>query len=161
MGAITRPRPMDDIVDDLDPREPIAVISCNNCVKVCGSGGEGVWEPFCEELRQRGFRIEDRVLITNPCSRKYLEDLTLSPGVKACVMISCDGAMKGFQTVFPHVRLVPAVDTLGMFIVSKADKVVKLVIPFPGYEDLEGREFKLGDSGTMLEDEKLTVAQGG
>lgn len=161
MGAITRLRPMDDIVQDLDPKEPIAVISCNNCVKVCGSGGEGVWEPFCDDLRERGFRIEDRVLITNPCSRAYLEDLSLSSAVKACVMLACDGAMKGFETVFPDIKLVPATETMGLFIVSKADGVVKLVIPFPGYEDLEGKEFKLGDTKALLEGEKLCVTNGG
>ena len=161
MGVITRLRPMDDIVEDLDPREAIAVISCNNCVKVCGSGGEGAWEPFCEELAKRGFRIEDRFLITNPCSRAYLENLSLSPTVKACVMMACDGAMKGFQTAYPDVKLVPASDTLGLFVVSKADGVVKLVIPFSGYEDLAGREFKFGDGQTMLKGEKLAVSHGG
>ncbi|NQU21923.1 MAG: hypothetical protein HQ567_11625, partial [Candidatus Nealsonbacteria bacterium] len=78
-----------------------------------------------------------------------------------CVMMACDGAMKGFQTAYPDVKLVPASDTLGLFIVSKADGVVKLVIPFSGYEDLAGQEFKLGDSQTMLEGEKLAVSHGG
>ena len=161
MGAITRLRPMDDIVQDLDPKEPIAVISCNNCVKVCGSGGEGVWEPFCDDLRERGFRIEDRVLITNPCSRGYLENLSLSPVVKACVMMACDGAENGFRTLYPKIKLVSATDTLGLFIVSKADDVVKLAIALPGYEDMVGQEFKLADSRTVLEGEKLPISHGG
>ena len=161
MGAITRLRPMDDIVKDLDPKEPIAVISCNNCVRVCGSGGEGVWEPFCDELRERGFRIEDRILITNPCSRGYLENLSLSPAVKACVMMACHGAENGFRTLYPKIKLVSATDTLGLFIVSKADDVVKLAIALPGYEDMVGQEFKLADSRTMLEGEKLPISHGG
>jgi len=161
MAVITRLRPIEEVVDELDPKEPLAVISCNNCVKVVGAGGEGVWEPFCEELRKRGFRIEDRVLITNPCSRGYLEDLSLSPAVKTVVMLACSGAQKGFETVFPGIKLVSGVETLGLFIASKADGVVKLMMPFPGYEDLKGKEYKLGDSATEMGEEKLVICQSG
>jgi len=161
MGALTRLRPIEDIIKELDPKEPLAVISCNNCVKVAGAGGEGVWEPFCEELKKRGFRIEDRVLITNPCSRGYFEDLTLSPAVKTVVLLACTGAWAGFRTLFPDIKLVPAIETLGLFIVSKADNVVKLMIPFPGYEDLKGQEFKLGDTHSPLEGEKLVTCHAG
>jgi len=157
MGVITRLRPIDRIVGELEPGEPLAVISCNNCVKVAGAGGEGVWEGFCDELKKRGFRIEDRILLTNPCSRGYLEDLTLSPAVKTVVMLACKGAQNGFATVSPDTRLVAANETLGLFVASKADGVVKLMMPFPGFEELKGTEFKFGDSQTQLKGEKLSL----
>ena len=105
-------------------------------------------------------RIEDRVLITNPCSRGYLEDLRLSPAVKTVVLMGCNGAMTGFTTLYPGKKLVSATETLGLFVVSKADGVVKLMMPFPGYEDLKGKEFKLGDTCIQLEGEKLCVVHG-
>ena len=160
MGVITRLRPMDDILAELDPAEPLAVISCNNCVKVSGAGGEGVWEGFCDELTKRGFRIEDRVLFMNPCSRGYLEDLTLSPAVKTVVMMACNGAATGFVSLHPDIKLVSATETMGLFVVSNADGVIKLMMPFAGYEDLKGKEFKLGDTQTQLEGEKLCVVHG-
>jgi len=160
MGVISRLRPMDDVVEELDSAEPLAVISCNNCVKAAGAGGEGVWEGVCDELEERGYRIEQRVLITNPCSRGYFEDLKLSPAVKAVVLLACSGAQNGFATLWPDIRLVSATETLGLFMASKADGVVKLMMPFPGYEDLKGTEFKLGDSRTQLEGEKLAVGHG-
>jgi len=159
MGVFNRLRPVEKVVEELDPKEPLAVISCNNCVKVTGAGGEGVWEPFCDELKKRGFRIEDRVLITNPCSRGYLEDLSLSPAVKTVVMMACTGAQDGFRTLFPGIKVVPAIDSLGLFVVSKADGVVKLAAVYPGYEDLKGTEYKLGDSRTKLDGRKLTVSE--
>lgn len=160
MGVITRLLPTDDVAAQLDPAEPLAVISCNNCVKVAGAGGEGVWEDVCKDLAERGFRIEQRVLITNPCSRGYFEDLRLSPAVKAVVLLACAGAQNGFKTLWPDIRLVSATETLGLFMASKADGIVKLLMPFPGYVDLKGAEFKLGDSRTRLEGEKLVVAHG-
>ncbi len=160
MGVITRLLPVDEVAGKLDPAEPLAVISCNNCVKVAGAGGEGVWEAYCDELERRGYRVEQRVLITNPCSRGYYEDLRLSPAVKAVVLLACAGAQNGFATVWPDVKLVPATETLGLFLASKADGVVKLMQPFPGYEDLQGAEFNLGDSHAQLEGERLVVAHG-
>ncbi|MGD9159169.1 MAG: hypothetical protein PVG39_12230 [Desulfobacteraceae bacterium] len=159
MGALTRKRPIDDIVKELDINERIAVISCNNCVKVSGAGGEGMWEGFCDELEKRGFRIEDRILITNPCSRGYLENISLSPVVKTVVLLACEGAQNGFMSIFPDIRLVAANETLGLFVASKADGVVKLAMTFPGYEDLAGREFKLKDTQTMLEGEKIRLTE--
>ena len=159
MGVFTRLRPAERVAKELDPKEPLAVISCNNCVKVTGAGGEGVWEPFCDELRKQGFRIEDRVLITNPCSRGYLENLSLSPAVTTVVMLACTGAQHGFKTLFPDLKLVPAVDSMGLFVVSKADGVVKLAATYPGYEDLLGKEYKLKDAHTELEGEKLSVSK--
>ena len=158
MGALTRQRTMDDIVKELDPSERLAVISCNNCVKISGAGGEGVWEGFCDDLEKRGFRVEDRVLITNPCSRGYFENLMLSPVVKTVVMLACEGAENGFKTVFPNIRLVAANETLGLFVASKADGVVKLAMTFPGYENLKNTEFKLKDTKTILEGEKIRLA---
>ena len=160
MGVITRLLPTEDVVARLDPSEPVAVISCNNCVKAAGAGGEGVWEGVCKDLEERGFRIEQRVLITNPCSRGYFEDLKLSPAVRAVVLLACSGAQNGFATLWPDIKLVPATETLGLFMASKADGVVKLMLPFPGYEDLKGTEFKLGDSRTKLEGERLAVGHG-
>ncbi len=160
MGVITRLLPTEDVVSQLDPSEPLAVISCNNCVKAAGAGGEGVWEGVCKDLEERGFRIEQRVLITNPCSRGYFEDLKLSPAVKAVVLLACNGAQNGFATLWPDIKLVSATETLGLFMASKADGVVKLMMPFPGYEDLKGTEFKFGDSRTKLEGERLAVGHG-
>jgi hypothetical protein len=160
MGVITRLLPTKDIAAQLEPSEPLAVISCNNCVKVAGAGGEGVWDEVCKDLEEQGFRIEQRVLITNPCSRGYFEDLRLSPAVKAVVLLACSGAQNGFATLWPDIKLVPATETLGLFMASKADGIVKLMMPFPGYEDLKGAEFKLGDSRTRLEGEKLAVGHG-
>jgi len=59
-----------------------------------------------------------------------------------------------------HIKLISATETLGLFMASKADGIVKLMMPFPGYEDLKGVEFKLGDSRTKLEGEKLAVGHG-
>lgn len=161
MGALTRLRPMDEIVSELDPTEPVAVISCNNCVKVSGAGGEGVWEGFCKELKRRGIRVEQEMLITNPCSRGYFECMKLEPAVKTVVLMACRGAQSGFHSLFPKRKLVSATETLGLFISSTKEHAVQLAMAFPGYEDLLGRDFPLGKTaGGPLPENKLKMGIG-
>ena len=152
MGALTRLRPMKDIMADLGKGESIAVISCNNCVRISGAGGEGVWEKVCEDLKQQGFNIEQEVLITNPCSRGYFENLKLVPGIKSVLLLACHGAQAGFKTIFPQVRLVSGTETMGLYVYSKKAGVVKLMMPTPGFEDLRGTEFTFGNTNAPLDD---------
>ncbi len=159
MGSVTRKRSIDDIVKELDSSAPVAVISCNNCVRASGSGGEGVWEAVCEELKQRGYTVEDEVLITNPCSRGYLENLELSSSVKGVLMIACTGAQYGLQDLRPDLQVVAGTETIGLFVTSKADGVVKVAMTFPGYEDLLGAELKMGDSTIQLEGGALPLGE--
>ena len=158
MGVMTRPRPMHDIVADLDRSQPLTVISCNNCTRVSGAGGEAVIGPFCRDLRARGFRVEQEVLITNPCSRGYFEDLELAPASKAVVLMACRGAQSGFISLHPDLRMVPATETMGLFVVSKADGVIKLMAPFADFAHLKNAEFAIGKVGDgPLPDIKLTT----
>jgi hypothetical protein len=159
MGVLTRSRPIDDIVADLDPAKPIAVISCNNCVRASGSGGEGIWEKFCDELTRRGFTIEQRALITNPCSRGYFEDFEIASSVKTVVLMACIGGSSALQSAHPGVEVVETTETLGLFISSKADKALKLALPFPGYEKLAGKDFQLGNSQVIYPETRLPIGE--
>ena len=161
MGVLTRSRSMDDITAELDPAEPIAVISCNTCVRASGSGGEGVWEQFCDELAARGFTIEQRSLITNPCSRGYLENLEIASSVKTVVLMACVGGSASLQSLHPELKVVETTETLGLFISSKADKALKLALAFPGHEELAGKDFQLGDSQVQYPETRLPIGEGG
>jgi hypothetical protein len=161
MGALTRLRPVDDVVADLDPSEPIAFISCNNCVRVSGAGGEGVWEDYCAELKNRGIRIEQEILITNPCSRGYFENLQIAPAVKAVVLMACRGAQSGFHSLFPKRKMISATETMGLFIASARENAVKLAMAFPDFEEWLGRDFELGNTAAgPLPEKKLKLGIG-
>jgi hypothetical protein len=161
MGALTRLRPIDDVIADIDTGEPVAVISCNNCVKVSGAGGEGVWEGYCHKLRERGVRIEQEVLITNPCSRGYFENMSISPAVKTVVLMACRGAQSGFHSLFSDKKLVSATETMGLFIASAREGAVKLAMAFPDFKHWLGKDFALGNTAAgPLPEQKLDMGIG-
>ncbi len=161
MGALTRLRPVDDVVAELDSSEPIAFISCNNCVRVSGAGGEGVWENYCAKMKKLGIRIEQEILITNPCSRGYFENLDIAPAVKTVVLMACRGAQSGFHSLFPNRKMISATETMGLFIASSREKAVKLAMAFHGFEKWVGRDFELGNTAAgPLAQNKLEMGIG-
>jgi hypothetical protein len=157
MGVCTRLRDLDHVAGELGSSELAAVIYCNNCVRACGSGGEAHMARISGELRRRGVRIEDEILVTNPCCRQFLQDYDPGGAVKAVLLVACSPTAFAFRTLHPDLRTVVALDTIGLFINSKAKGRLKLAMTFPGHEALQGKEFKLGDSTTMYDDEQIVA----
>lgn len=155
MGVCTRLRDLDDVAAETGSTEPATVLYCNNCVRACGSGGEGRMKEISRALRERGVRIEEELLVTNPCCRGFLEEYRPAGAVKVVVAVACDPVLWALQSLHPQLRIVVALETIGLFINSKAKGRLKLAMTFPGYEELQGKEFKLGDSTTMYDDELL------
>jgi hypothetical protein len=142
---------------ELGSSDPVTVIYCNNCVRACGSGGEDHMAGISQHLRERGVRIEDEVLVTNPCCRGFLEDYDPGGAVKTVLLVACTPTAFAFQTLHPETRTVVALETIGLFINSKAKGRLKLAMTFPGHEELQGKEFKLGDATTIYDDEQLVL----
>lgn len=157
MGVCTRLRDLDQVATELGSSELVTVVYCNNCVRACGSGGEAQMDRISRHLRARGVRIEDEILITNPCCRGFLEDYDPGDAVKTVLLVACTPTAFAFQTLHPEIRTVVALDTIGLFINSKAKGRLKLAATFPGFEELQGKEFKLGDSTTIYDDEQLLL----
>ena len=160
MGVLSVLRDTKDIASETGTTDSVALISCNNCIRGCGAGGEMHMPRISKELKSLGVRVEEEILITNPCSRGYLENRDLSSAVDATVIFACPGTQAAFSTLHPDVRVVAGVESLGLMINSKAKGRIKLVMPFPGHEDLKGVEFKAGDTSVQFDDELLGLNEG-
>ena len=157
MGVLSVLRSLDDIATDVGRDTAVAVVSCNNCIRACGAGGEVHLDRLCDELASRGLRVEERILVTNPCSRGYLENYNLGSSVTATVVLACPGTQAGIKSLHPELDVVAGVDSLGLMISSKATGRLKLVATFPGYEELLGAEFKMGDTSVRFDDRLLAM----
>ncbi len=157
MGVLSVIRDLDEVAAEAGSGS-VAVISCNNCVRGCGSGGDLRLPAICEELEKRGVRVEERILTTNLCARAWMEHYPLAPAVKTAVVFACSGAQEGLKSLLDDVRIVPGVETLGLMVAAKARGRLKLVATFPGYEHLLGREYKAGDTTVSYDDELLSMA---
>ena len=157
MGVLSVIRDIDDVARQVGKTDPAVVISCNNCVRACGTGGEMHLDRICGELAQRGVRVEETLLITNPCSRGYLESYDLSNAVRKAVVLACAGTQAGLEALHPDIEVIAGVDTVGLMISSKATGRLKVIATFPGHEEQMGKEFQLGDTSVRFDDEVLTM----
>jgi len=157
MGVLSRQRNIKDVASEVGGDDRVAVLSCNNCVRACGCGGEVHLDRICGELGESGVRVEETILIPNPCARGYLENYPLGDAVSAAVILACPGCAAGFKTLHPDIRVVAGIESLGLFVNSKSKGRLKLAAVFPGYESLKDKEFKLGDTSVMFDDEQMKI----
>jgi hypothetical protein len=143
MGALTQPLDIKEIEAQLTKSDRIAVISCNTCVRFCGTGGINRLDQVAERLREDGFSVSDTVLLTAACVRDYTERSRLSSGITKVVALTCDGGWTSLQQALPNVEVIKANETLGIMIVSPSKGVVKLAKSYEKHRPRLGEEFAL------------------
>ena len=159
MGVLSVLRDLDDIAREAGSGTPVVAMSCNNCVRGCGCGGEMHLDRICDELEARGVRIEERLLVTNPCSRGYLESYRWPAAARKAIVFACPGTQAGLKDLHPELDIVAGVDSLGLMVTWKAKGRIKLVAPFPGYEDQVGAEFEMGNTSVRFDDQQLALGR--
>lgn len=143
MGAVTEARDIKEIEQQLTKGDRIAIISCNTCVRFCGTGGAEKLDEIAHRLRQDGFSVTDQILLTAACVRDYTERSRLSTGITKVVALTCDGGWTSIKQALPNVEVIKANKTLGIMIVSPSKGVLKLMKTYDNYKNRLGDEFGL------------------
>jgi hypothetical protein len=143
MGAVTQARDIKEIEGQLNRADRIAIISCNTCVRFCGTGGADKLDEMGHRLRMDGFSVTDQILVTAACVRDYIERSRLSSGITKVVALTCDGGWASIRQALPSVEVIKANETLGIMIVSPSKGVLKLMKTYRAYKDKLGNEFAL------------------
>lgn len=143
MGAVTQARDIKEIERQLSRADRIAIISCNTCVRFCGTGGADKLDELGHRLRIDGFSITDQILVTAACVRDYIERSRLSSGITKAIALTCDGGWASIKQALPNVEVIKANETLGIMIVSPSKGVVKLMKTYKAHKDRLGDEFAL------------------
>jgi len=143
MGAVTQRLPLEEIEAKLAKTDRIAIISCNTCVRFCGTGGLEKMEELASQLRKDGFTVVDELLVTAACIRDYTERARLSKSINKVIALTCDAGWTSIKQALPGVEVIKANETLGIMIVSPSKGVLKLMKAFEKYKKREGDEFGL------------------
>ncbi len=143
MGAVTQRLPLEKIESQLNKTDRIAIISCNTCVRFCGTGGLEKMEELAAQLRKDGFTVVDELLVTAACIRDYIERARISKNINKVIALTCDAGWTSIKQALPNVDVIRANETLGIMIVSPSKGVLKLMKTFEKYKDRKGEEFGL------------------
>ena len=143
MGAVTQRKPFEEIKSHLKKTDRTGIISCNTCVRFCGTGGLEKMEELASQLRREGYTVEEELLLTAACIRDYIERARLSKGLTKIIALTCDAGWASIKQALPDVEVIKANETLGIMVVSPGNGVLKLMKTFKKYKNRAGDEFGL------------------
>jgi len=105
-------KPLDSIKNNLEKGDKISLVSCNTCARKCETGGKEVMSELAEKLKSSGYNVIAETLVSMPCGLKQLDEIILEGN--AAVVLGCDASVKAISTLFPEVKVIPALDTVGL-----------------------------------------------
>ena len=154
--VLTESLPYEAITEQLSKDDRISIVSCNNCVRVAGTGGEQKMKELASRLREDGYRVEDGFLITKACPQPYMGAVQLGPRVDTVVVLACYAGWSNAKRRFPGLKVVRTTEDIGLLITDTEKGVVKLAKVFDKYKDRLGKEFEIG-TGKPMPSEQIQV----
>jgi ferredoxin len=109
---VTKSLPYETIKKQLKKSDKIGIISCNTCVRICGTGGEKALNRLALKLKKDGFKVVDKDLIGSPCDRNQLQKNQLHGNVQ--IVLACDAGVYNLRKIFPKHKIIPGLKTIGI-----------------------------------------------
>ena len=116
---ITESKPFGVIKGKLDELKPnkIAVISCNSCAKLCGTGGDAGLIKMVSKLKEAGFNVSYSVVVPIMCNMS-IEGQTLNKervnDADVIIVLGCAAGELILKKMFPNKKIISALDTIGL-----------------------------------------------
>lgn len=143
MVNITKAVPYENIKAQLKKDDRIALITCNSCVRFCGTGGVGKMEELASKLRRDGYVVSDEVTLVGVCLQDHVRNARLSKGVTAAVVLACEAGWTSVKQRLRDENVIRGTRTMGLVVVDREKGVEKLMMPYQDFKDQLGDEFKL------------------
>jgi len=149
--------PYDDIVKQLNKQDSkIAIISCNGCARICGSGGLNRANRLRFKLIRDGYKVTDVVVVLYSCSEPSLRELKrkikLNPDVNTIISLACSAGWACITRNFPDKKVINATEDVGLMVIDTDEGLFKLTTPYKRYECQVGKEYKVGTGEPILEE---------
>lgn len=110
-------KPIEEILEMVNPYNKVMVVGCKGCVTVCNAGGKKEVEVLSAILRiarkkeGRPIEIEERIL-ERQCDPEYIEELRDSyDQVDAVVSMACSVGPQFLSEAYPGQKFFPALNT--------------------------------------------------
>ena len=114
---MAKPKPIEEIINEIKGFDKILVAGCNGCVAVCEAGGLKEVEILASTLRMyfgnqhKNMQI-DEVSLTRQCDKEYLAEIKDRIGsYDAVVSIACGAGVQFMTEMYNTKRIYPGVNT--------------------------------------------------
>ena len=112
-----KPKPIGEIINELEKFEKVLIVGCNGCVTVCEAGGIKEVELLASALRmyftKEGARKEiDEASLTRQCDKEYLQELQdRIDRYDVVLSLACGAGVQFMAETYDTKPVLPGVDT--------------------------------------------------
>ncbi len=118
---ITKQKSYKEMKSKLKKSDKIGIVSCNSCVKICKTGGDGVMKELASKLKKDRYNIVDVDLIGTPCKLAQLEKSMFHGNVS--IVLACDAGVYNLKKILPkNHKVIGVLNTIGLGAVDRNDK---------------------------------------
>jgi len=132
----------DEIKNNLNKDDVIAIIGCSSCARIAGSGGENQMKDLAMHLRGEGFNVKEGFSINTLCTPKVLQ-AKLNGKVNTVITLSCSAGNSNVIQLFSNQKVVNGCSDVGLMSANRKEETVKVAMPYAGYEDTKGKTYKM------------------
>lgn len=114
---MARPKPIEEIIDEIKDLNKILIAGCDGCVTVCEAGGSKEVQVLASALRlyftKENKRMEiDETSLTRQCDKDYLHELLDKiDDYDAIVSLACGAGVQFMAEMYRKKPIFPGVDT--------------------------------------------------
>ena len=160
----SRVLPYEDIVKHLNKQDSkIAIISCNGCARICGSGGLRGANKLRFRLIRDDYKATDVIVVLYACSEPSLRELKrkvkLDSDVNVIISLACSAGWACITRAFPGKKVINATEDVGLMVIDTDEGTFKLTTPYRKYERQVGNEYKVGTGEPILEERIMLEVQ--
>lgn len=150
MPLILLPKEYDEIEKQFDPTDRVVVTTCAMCPVE-----SGVYKKVREYAKKLSHKCKVVDIIEYPsgCIRNFLEEYkrrVLSRNPTAILVMDCDLAVELHKMLYPNLKVVGGLKTIGLGRIDPEERVFELVVPFKGMENYRGLKLRLFE-GDIIE----------
>jgi hypothetical protein len=109
---VTEMKPLVKIKRELRINDKICLVSCNTCARKCETGGIKAMDDLARMLKDDGYSVVGQTLVGMPCGLKQLDEVII--GGNVAVVLGCDASVHALRTLYPEIKIVPALNTVGL-----------------------------------------------
>ena len=110
---VTDTKPFGMIKAELNKNDKISIVSCNDCSRLCGTGGKKGLEEMKKVLEDSGYNVVDTFLLAPVCD-KDLDKRIVKPQGNVVLVLACDSGYHNINILFKDKKVIPALDTIGL-----------------------------------------------
>ncbi|MCK4327921.1 MAG: hypothetical protein KAW41_05660 [Candidatus Diapherotrites archaeon] len=110
---VTDTKPFGMIKAGLKKGDEVSVVSCNQCARLCGTGGKEGLDEMKEKLGEGGYGACDEFLFAPVCDESLCRKI-LKPKGSVILVLACEAGVSSIKRVFKTKKVISALNTTGL-----------------------------------------------